>query len=144
MTRHARAEITSLFRESRQALRLSQKALADKLGASERTGQRWAAGVTVPSQRQLVVLVSLLAPVRVDLAKRAAAAAGVTLEMPPPPAPAKTTPSPAVAAAVLCAAAEAIDSSPRLARRALAAAVAAARALGARVDDLSWETPQTP
>jgi transcriptional regulator with XRE-family HTH domain len=126
-----------LLAEARQVLRVSQRELAAQLGASERTSVRWAAGHSSPSTAQLRMLAELVFSQAPELATRIALATGTTLEdlgiARPPAAPAPPQAA-LVVDAVVCAAAEAMDISPRAVRPAIAAAFARAHALGLGVD----------
>ncbi len=127
-----------LFNAARRAMRTSQKDLAAALGASERSGQRWAAGGF--STFYLPRLARLVYPHDEALAREIAEAAGGTLEslgivVPPPPAPQGPPPPPAgIVDAVVCAAAEAIDLTPKAVRPAVLAAFTRAQELGLGID----------
>jgi len=129
-----------MLHEARIALHLSMNGLAEALGASRRTGQRWSAGRSTPSDPQLHRLVALVHPRDPDLAASLAAASGTTLQalglvLPAPAGPPAPAPVPdRIVDAVVCAAAEAMDMTPRAVRPAVAAAFAAARELGLTVE----------
>jgi hypothetical protein len=128
--------------------------LAKHLGVSRRTVSRWSSEGTRLHRDKLVVVAQIALDHDPSLAAEIAAAAGETLvslglEAPSPPeatrpiaaapvAPpiAKVRPHPKLADAVVCAAAESIDVSPRLARRALLAAIQAAREVGMTMDEI--------
>jgi len=129
---------------ARRALDVSQNGLAEKLGVSRRTGQRWSAG-SGPVGTDLLNMARLVYPADAALAAEIAAAGGSTLEAlgvlppPPPPAPAPPPPVPVtppdrVVDAVVCAAAEAMQVMPQAVRPAVLAAFACARELGLTVD----------
>jgi hypothetical protein len=111
-----------------------------------RTVQRWYAGRASPYPWELQRLVTAVHPRDPALAGRLAEAIGQTLEgmgigataapapaAPPPPLPPAT---PLLVEAVVAAAAEALDVSPRVARPAVLAAVARAKAAALSIDDL--------
>ena len=136
------SNIPHLLSECRRALHVgSQGKLGVLLGSSERTGQRWETGRSDPGHDQLVKLVRLVHPHNAGLAAQVAAAMGtnlVALGIAPPPAPPPPPPPPPLPAedvvdAVVCAAAEAIDVTPREVRPALVAAFTRARRLGLSV-----------
>ncbi len=122
-----------LLREARAALGITQNALAARLGVANRTGQRWNAGHTAPTDSQLAELARLVHPVNAALAPRIATHARTTpdaLGLPSRPAHER---APAAAAhlvdSVVCAAADAAELPPRAIRRALLAAVVRTREL---------------
>jgi hypothetical protein len=132
---------TLLF-ECRRALHVgSQGALGVLLGSSERTGQRWETGRSHPGHDALAHLATLVYPHDASLAAQVAAAMGTNLvalgiarpPAPPPPPPPPPLPAEDVVDAVVCAAAEAIDVTPREVRPALMAAFTRARRLGLSV-----------
>jgi transcriptional regulator with XRE-family HTH domain len=122
----------TLFIEATLALG-GQEALGDVLGVSRRTISRWTAGRRSLTDAELIALARALHLKRPELAAQLATVAGTTLVgagiVPPPPAPA-APPTPAApppdprhqVESVLCAAAEALDASPRAMRPALLAA----------------------
>jgi DNA-binding XRE family transcriptional regulator len=152
------ASVVAMLIEARRLLGMSQGELGELLGSSRRSGQRWEGGGSSPMPKQLHALSALVHPKDPELAAQIAAAGGSTLEqlgiVPPPPPPAPLSrpippprPPPAVSApapappppppppedvvdAVVCAAAEAIDVTPRTIRPALLAAFRRARRLG--------------
>jgi hypothetical protein len=142
--------------EAQRVLHLNQQQLADLVGSSKRTVQRWVAhrgGLYAHHVTRLAVAVHPRDP---ELARRLAAILGQTLEslglvVPPAPAPvappAVAVPAPAkppepspllplLVESVVSAAAEALDVSPRVARPAVLAAVERAKAAALTVDDL--------
>lgn len=137
--------IPILMDDARRVLQVSQNGLAEKLGVSRRTGQRWSAG-RGPYGMDLQNMARLVYPLDVTLAAEIAAAAGTTLEvlgvLPPPslaapvlPAPpASVAPPDRVVDAVVCAAAEAMQVMPQSVRPAVLAAFACARELGLTVE----------
>ena len=134
-------QVHLLFHRARAALHLTQVDLAEALGASRRTGQRWDADKSYPSNAQLRDLAKRVHPVDPKLASEIAASMDTTVEtlglVPPPPAPSAQPsppplPAPPVASVVdslVCAAAEAMDIVPRAVRPALLAAFTRAREL---------------
>jgi transcriptional regulator with XRE-family HTH domain len=128
---------TELVGRARTALRMTQNELAEKLGASRRTGQRWAAGASTPSDRQLAELAALVCPRDRPLASDLAREARTSLEelglaepQRPVQAP-RPMPSDALLAdSVVCAAVEASMLPPAVLRTILLASLARARELG--------------
>jgi hypothetical protein len=125
---------------STRALGTTQAGLAERMGVSRRTAQRWAR-FSVPDF-YLPRLAKLVHPHDPDLAAEMAASLGATLEslgvVPPPapvplaPAPAPTPPPPSdgVVDAVVCAASDAMNALPRDVRAGLLAAFTRAREIG--------------
>jgi hypothetical protein len=120
----------------------SQGAFGELLGASRRTGQRWALGQSTPSQPEFLELARLLYPVNPALAEEAARVAGTNLVamglvvVPPPPEPPKPFIPPAdkIMDSVVCAAAEAMNVMPGAMRAPLLAAFTRAREIGLTVE----------
>ena len=142
-----RDEITlySLMFQGQRTLGLMNPALATLLGCSTRTIERWAANQSMPSPDQLEVLARHVHAIDPALAAKMASFLGQSLETlgiverkpapapppAPPPAPLPPAPPPAqLVENVVCAAAEAMDVSPRTIRPALYAAFARASELG--------------
>jgi hypothetical protein len=137
------------FERARRALGTTQSGLGAMLGVSRRTAQRWAShGATLVPAR-LASLVEYIHPHEPALARELAATLGQTLEdlgivpPPPPPPPQRPPPPPpapppppsaAIVDAVVCAAAEAMELTPREVRAGLHAAFARARELGLSVE----------
>jgi transcriptional regulator with XRE-family HTH domain len=131
---------------ARQALQMSQREFGPALGASHRTASRWDAGNAQPTESQLRSLVQLLAPVNPELATEAAAHIGETLEnlglAPYAPQPAVSATAETLRSAkdlvdiVVCAAAEAADTSPRTMRPVLYVAVRRARQVGLTLEQI--------
>jgi transcriptional regulator with XRE-family HTH domain len=125
---------------ARAALHLNQNELANKLGVSRRTGQRWTAH-NGPTGTDLHNLARLVHPADAALAAEIAAAGGTTLEalgvFPPPaqvPAGLPEGQPDRVVDAVVCAAAEAMQVMPQSVRPAVLAAFTCARELGLTVE----------
>jgi hypothetical protein len=132
-----------LLLKARRALGLSQGNLGRRLGASERTGQRWGVGGAFPSEQQVQQLAVQVHPLDPGLAGELARAAGTTLlalglgpPPPPPPPPPFLPPPDRIVDSVVCAAAAAMDVMPRAIRPALLAAMTRAREIGLGVVDL--------
>jgi len=129
-----------LVAKVRVALGLNQKELAAQLGVSSKTIGRWMKSGTMLASYQARRLVDLLAPVDRDLAARVAATQGETLATLGLETPAQPTHDVAVLPlavdAVVCAAAEALDLSPRAVRPALVAAVRRAREAGVTMEQV--------
>jgi hypothetical protein len=141
-------------------LHLNQQQLADLLGSSLRTVQRWYARRSTMYPQDVSRLAAAVHPVDPDLARRLAACIGQTPESlgivppaasPPPPSPPAAAALPQAAAgapgvpsrlrpvlveAVVAAAAEALDVSPRVARPAVLAAMERAKTADLAIDDL--------
>jgi len=141
--------LPALLVEAQHTLLYSQTELGELVGVSRRTVWRWQGGQSSPDQRELLIIIRKVHAIDAPLAARLAAARGGTLEslgVVPPKALEKPTEKPdpladpiqrrAFVDAVVCAAAEAVDVSPRVARRVLAIAVARARETGVSLDVL--------
>jgi|HubBroStandDraft_1064217.scaffolds.fasta_scaffold64436_1 hypothetical protein len=123
-----------------RALGTNQRGLAELLGLSRRTISRWVrAGNALATPAHIDTLARAVHAHDPALAARIVAVRGATLVdagiVPPEPAPAPLPPPPAPPApylvdVVVCAAAEALDVSPRVVRSALLAAFQRARAVG--------------
>jgi hypothetical protein len=117
----------NLLIDSQFALQLTQSGLAEALGASRRTGQRWAAGQSAPAQHHHEELARMLYPVDADLAAKAARAAGRTLDdlglVSARPVQSPSLPWELVVDSVVCVAAETAGLTPGAMRTALLAAV---------------------
>jgi hypothetical protein len=132
----------AFFHRTCQALGSTQAELGEKLGVSRRTAQRWARHGTSLLPQEMAALVALVHPSDADLAGELAMTLGQTLEslgVVPPPAPPllpHAPPAPplvpyaAIVDAVVCAAAEAMELTPRHVRLGLHAAFARAQELG--------------
>jgi hypothetical protein len=122
------------------ALGMTQKDLGRHLGVTGRTVTRWMRGGTTLAPFQARILVNLLLPVNRDLASRVAATQGETLPAEVPGAPARRPLDegavPLAVDAVVCAAAEALDVSPRAVRPALVAAIRRAREAGVTMEQV--------
>jgi len=83
---------TPLLFDAMHALRMSMNGLAQELGSSRMTGQRWGSGRAHPSDAQIHTLARKVYPVDAALASKLAAAVGKTLPalglVPAPAAPA--------------------------------------------------------
>ncbi len=129
--------ITSHVTRAQFALGMTQKDLGEFLGSSLRTAQRWAVGRSHPSVEQLKRLAIAVYPRDASLAAEIAAAASETTES--LGLTASAAPSELVTLrvqAVILAAAEALDISPRLARKALRAAFERAHDANLAVGDV--------
>jgi hypothetical protein len=139
--------------DAKSALILSQRGLAEVTGSSHRTVQRWAAGRSSPSPREIARLAVAVHPRNPEIAQRLASWSGQTLEsfgIAPPPAALPASPAPAplpsgpdraallpvLVESVVAAAAEALDVSPRVARPAVLAAMERATVAALTVEDL--------
>jgi hypothetical protein len=143
-----------LLFDAQRALKLNQEGLGKLLGGvSRRTVWRYQGGRSSPQPHHFHALARHVFPTDKALAEQLAAVGGATLEtlglVVPAPAPAKVAPSaplpPAptpidpmrsrlLVDAVVCAAAEALDVSPRSVRGALYAAFARAKETGLSID----------
>lgn len=116
-------------------LGLKPSALTRHLGLTARTAGRWKAGDSSPLPRHLRQLALDVQARDAKLAALLAQAGGATLEsIQPRPRPELS----AFADAVVCAAADAMGVTPRAVRPALAAAVARAKSLGVKLEELSF------
>jgi hypothetical protein len=138
-----------------RALGTNQQGLADVLGLSRRTISRWVKhGHAAVSPARIDTLARAVHARDPVLAARIVAVRGATLVeagiVPPAPAPAPPPPPPPpppyLVDVVVCAAAEALDVSPRVVRPALLAAFQRARAVGLDVAALesSLSQPSQP
>jgi transcriptional regulator with XRE-family HTH domain len=129
-----------LMLQARRLLDLNQRTLADLLGVSGRTVQRWDAGRSSgPVPAQLHVLAAAVYEKNPELAQKIALAAGTTVDLlglVPAPAPApkapvgRAVPDGVVMDAIVCVAAEALQTSPSAVRPALLAAFRRAHEVG--------------
>jgi hypothetical protein len=135
------------------ALGTGQGGVAEAIGMSRRTMSRWArAGIAPLLPSQAEDLVRAVYPKDAALGERIAVAFGTSLGAAGIAPPARTladapssphpTPPPRQAEIVICAAAEALDVSPRAVRPAVLAAFRAAREVGLSVADV--ETALAP
>ena len=121
---------------------VTQADLGEMLGVSRRTAQRWTRHGTHLVEADMLRLVQLVHPRDPQLAAVLAATLGSTLEglgivKPPLPAPAPAPPPPLPAGivdAVVCAAAEAMELTPRDVRLGLYAAFSRAQEIGLSVE----------
>jgi hypothetical protein len=143
--------MATLF-EAQRALSLNAQQLADLVGSSKRTVERWSGGHGAPYPDHVTRLAAAVYPHDPDIARRLAAFLGSSLEglgierpppppaaPPPPPPPVVSPPSPLMpllVQSVVAAAAEALDVSPRAVRPAVLAAVDCAKAAGLSLDDM--------
>jgi transcriptional regulator with XRE-family HTH domain len=135
-----------LLTRAQLALSLTQTTLGALVGVTRRTVWRWQSGQSVPTVPNLETIARKVHAVDPALAGRLAEAAGATLEslgIAQPKPPEKPDPladpgqSRILVDAVICAAAEAVDAPPRVARRALLAAFARAKEMGVPLDGLA-------
>ncbi|MGA2448776.1 MAG: helix-turn-helix domain-containing protein [Polyangiaceae bacterium] len=141
-----RSTLPQLLTDARRQLRMSQREFGPALGASHRTANRWDAGKASPAARNLQRLAELLAPVNPALATEAAAHIGQTLESLGLVSPSSEAgaaaqsglagPAKDLVDIVLCAAAEAADTSPRAMRSLLYVAFRRARQVGLTTEQL--------
>jgi hypothetical protein len=145
----------------------SQAAFGELLGASRRTVTRWIGKESTPSETQVVEMARLVYPRDAELAARIAEQVGATLEslgivVPPPPPPvveplvveqaplvpcgppAKTLGAAQLIDGIVCAAAEAMDLSPRALRPALLAAFKKALELGVTLEEAEGALSSSP
>jgi len=129
--------VTLLMTLAALAIGESQEGLGKLLGASRRTVSRWMSrGRGALTAEESATLARAVYPHDPALAARIVATRGDTLEdagvVPARPvvAPAPLPPPAYLVDVVVCAAAEALDASPRAVRPALLAAVRSARAIG--------------
>jgi hypothetical protein len=137
-------QVIELVQRAQLSLCFNQEMLAEMLGSSLRTVQRWAANKSCPSDEQLRKLAVAVHPCDADLGRRIAAVVRETPESLGLVAPAAVSTAPARPAAVtemlvdsiVSAAADALDVSPRVARPALLAAMERATLAGLGVDEV--------
>jgi hypothetical protein len=131
-----------LLIEARWALGVrSQGELGVLLGSSERSGQRWEREEAKPSTAQLRDLAARVFPVKPELAREIATHAGTTLEdlgvAVAVPVPSRPRPRvDLIVDTVVCAAADAMGTTPEAIRPALRAAFRRANAAGFTLDEL--------
>lgn len=144
--------VLELVTRAQLALGFSQRQVAEAVGTSLRTVQRWSSRTAHPHVGELRALAVLVHPRDAGLASKLATVAGDTLEslglVKPPPPPAVVEPAASVARAlpanitsaladsVVAAAAEVLDVSPRVARPALLAAMRRAKSTELDLDSL--------
>ncbi len=136
------------FEAVRMAIGLTQKRVAQLHGVSTRTVERWAIGDTAPSLHDRRTLLYTLREAPRPLLEDLARASGTTLEAAgvAPVAARDPVPLPAnarrgaseqqLASAVLCAVAEAADTSPKAVRKLVIVAFRAAQSAGLTVEDV--------
>jgi hypothetical protein len=131
--------LNELATRSQLALGLSHREFGTLLGVSGRTSERWAASQSTPGRDQLALVARHVHAEDPELAAEIAAHLGQSLESlgiaAQQPAT-RTVSTPQAVDIVVCAAAEAIDVSPRTIRTALHAAFKHARTLGLDVATL--------
>ncbi len=123
--------------EAVRAAQLAYPRLAQELGVSKRTVQRWVNGQSSPAQEHWRRLATLVHPRDAELAARLAGIGATTIDALGLQKPAAASADPAAARitrahadAIVCAAADEMDVRPRKVRRAVAAAFARAVDLG--------------
>jgi DNA-binding XRE family transcriptional regulator len=141
----------ALLTQAQTALGLTQETLGDLLGVSRRTMTRWQGGGHHPSIQQWADLARHVYRVKPALAQAIASEMGETLVSlglvapPAPPQPAPVAPAapsrpeaPTVALvdSIVCAAAEAVASTPQSMRPALLAAFERAAVVHLSIDDI--------
>jgi hypothetical protein len=127
------------------ALGMTHKQFGEALHASERTSIRWASGRSQVGVSQLHMLARLVYPKNPALAAQLAEAGSETLEsLGVVSAPRPTLAPQVLADVVACAAADAIGVAPAAARKALAAAFARAKELGATAAEVESALAATP
>jgi DNA-binding XRE family transcriptional regulator len=134
---------------SRKLLKLTQKELALKTGFAQRTLVRWEGGSAHFDPSSALKLAPHVYPVDRDVAAELVAYAGQTLvsaglEAPPPPAPSAEPPPPptvtppeillALVESVVCAAADAAESTPKAVRASVHLVLRRAHAIGLDLD----------
>ncbi len=115
---------------------MSYEAIGSALGVSKRTVQRWVSHDSIPADFHYQRMAQIVYPKDPALAAKLADHGGVTLAQLGLKGPAGPALTPEQADAVVCAAAEAIDLSPRAVRAGVAAAFRHAQKLGYSVDAL--------
>ncbi len=130
------------YHRYKAALGLNQNQLAQLLGASRRTGQRWTRGQSRPAAHQYQQLATLLIDKDREAAAEAAQLGGTTLEALGLAGPSKAGPAVPVFApapedivdSIVCVAAEAANVGPAVMRPALLLAFTRARKLGLSIE----------
>ncbi len=120
----------AILLRGQHALHLSQGELGVLMGASHRTGQRWATGRSTPSPGQWKTLAQKVYAIDPELAASAAEAGGTTLHALGLETSAERARADRIVDSVVCAAADAMDVTPQRVRLALFAAAVRARELG--------------
>ena len=141
--------ISVLVCEARHALHLNQRELAELIGSSERTVQRWETKRGSPHDLDVCALADAVRPhdtaIAAALDRLSSRPAGPVVPAPAPPAgsapapaaPARPpVPTPVLVDAIVCAAAEAMALAPQVVRPALLAAFTRARDVGLSADDV--------
>jgi DNA-binding transcriptional regulator YiaG len=145
--------IPALLGDARRVLGLNQAQLADLLGTSKRTVQRWETKRADASSQNLATLAAHVHPHDAETAAELAAALGQTLEglglvAPPAPPPPPAAPPPArppgprpmprelTVDAVVCVASDAMGIMPAAVRGGLLAAFRRARQLGLSCEEV--------
>lgn len=145
------ADAVGLIIRAQMTIGMLSKDVAELVGVSARTVQRWSANQSHPTTRHILIIARATYPKDPALAAQLAAEGGQTLEslgLVPPPLPAPP-PSPPVGPpprafpstrlvvdSVVCAATEALQSGPSDVRGVLRSAFARARALGLSVEEV--------
>jgi transcriptional regulator with XRE-family HTH domain len=147
---------------AQRALGMSQGNLADLVQSSRRTISRWTSGGSMPSPAALQAIARAVHATDAELAAQLAAESGETLESlgivqpapppvvfapAPPPLPRHLPPARLMVESVVCAAAEAMQTTPSAVRDVLRTAFARARGLGMtieEVDDALSPAPGVP
>ena len=157
--------ILPVLSEAQNRLGLTQDQLGDLAGVSRRTVLRWYTNRATPSSIHVTPIISALHPQHRDVATKLAQHLGTTLaalglvvpenpkSAPPPPAPPPPPPvrplppTHLLVDSIVCAAAEALGTTPTAVRPVVQAAFARARGLGVTVhevdDALSGKPPET-
>jgi len=150
MAKNATKGLPAVLGDARRALGMTQAQLADLLGSSKRTVQRWETSRAHPYAPDLTKLARHVHPHDAEVAAELAAAMGQTLEslglvVPPPPPPPLQPPLPAgpppmprhlAVDAVVCVASEALGAVPNAVRGVLLAAFRRARELGLSCEEV--------
>jgi DNA-binding transcriptional regulator YiaG len=150
MTKNAIKGIPALLGDARRALSLTQAELADLIGSSKRTVQRWETSRAHPYPADLTKVAGHVYKEDAELAAEIAATFGQTLVSlgivaPPAPPPPLPPPQPAgpppmprhlAVDAVVCVASEALGALPGTVRGVLLAAFRRARELGLSCDEV--------
>jgi hypothetical protein len=133
-------DVRALVTQGQNRLGMSHARFGEALGSSTRTVARWSAGQSTPSVDQIRALAALVYPLDAALAEQLARATSVTLEelglRAPQAPPLSALARSAVVDAVVCAAADAMQGAPSVARKALVAAFARASELGVSLADV--------
>jgi transcriptional regulator with XRE-family HTH domain len=139
-----RSPFVAAFQAVRTAMGLSQERVAQLHGVSTRTVERWSLGETTPSLRDRTKLLHTFRDAPRPVLEALARASGTTLAAAATPVGPASAERPALSARqrvdlVVCAVADATDTSPKTARALVRTAFRAAHGAGIAVEDVLRE-----